>query len=92
MQGAQVAVATDYLKFRHVIRLNIQNGPQFLLTTHTEAVKNEWMDILESSIHISSDLDVRLMPQFITLISRRRRQRQRRIPQQQQTVQTETLV
>ncbi|KAG2208356.1 hypothetical protein INT46_003680 [Mucor plumbeus] len=92
MQDAQVAVATDYIKFRHVIRLNIKNGPQFLLTTQTDALKSEWMGILESSIHISSDLDVRLMPQFITLVSRRRRQRQRRIPQQQQTIQTETLV
>jgi hypothetical protein len=88
MQDAQVAVATDYIKFRHVIRLNIKNGPQFLLTTQTDALKSEWMGILESSIHISSDLDVRLMPQFITLVSRRRRQRQRRIPQQQQTIQT----
>lgn len=91
MQGAQVTVASDYVKFRHVIRLNIQNGPQYLMTTHTDVAKTEWIAVLESSIHISSDLDVRVMPQFITLVSRRRRQRQRRIEQQQMT-QNETLV
>ncbi|EPB91087.1 hypothetical protein HMPREF1544_02156 [Mucor circinelloides 1006PhL] len=91
MQSAQVTVASDYVKFRHVIRLKIHNGPQYLMTTHTDVAKNEWIAVLESSIHISSDLDVRVMPQFITLVSRRRRQRQRRI-EQQQTTQNETLV
>lgn len=91
MQGAQVTVASDYVKFRHVIRLNIQNGPQYLMTTPNETAKNEWIGAIESSIHISSDLDVRVMPQFVTLISRRRRHRQRRA-QEQQTAQNETLV
>ncbi|GAN06078.1 hypothetical protein MAM1_0111d05555 [Mucor ambiguus] len=91
MQGAQVTVASDYVKFRHVIRLNIQNGPQYLMTTPNETARNEWIGAIESSIHISSDLDVRVMPQFVTLVSRRRRQRQRRA-QQQQTSQNEALV
>ncbi|CAO3623179.1 unnamed protein product [Mucor fragilis] len=91
MQGAQVTVASDYVKFRHVIRLNIQNGPQYLMTTPNESARNEWIGAIESSIHISSDLDVRVMPQFVTLVSRRRRHRQRRA-QQQQTAQDETLV
>ncbi|OAD05356.1 hypothetical protein MUCCIDRAFT_162048 [Mucor lusitanicus CBS 277.49] len=67
MQGAQVTVASDYVKFRHVIRLNIQNGPQYLMTTPNETARNEWIGAIESSIHISSDLDVRAMPQFVTL-------------------------
>ncbi|CEP08070.1 hypothetical protein [Parasitella parasitica] len=91
MQGAQVTMASDYVKLRHVIRLNIQNGPQFLMTAKSDANKIAWMGILESSIHISSDLDVRSMPQFITLMSRRRRRQQRRLAQQQ-IAQTETLV
>ncbi|KAI8646336.1 hypothetical protein BD408DRAFT_410578 [Parasitella parasitica] len=91
MQGAQVTVASDYVKLRHVIRLKIQNGPQFLMTTKSDANKIEWMGILESSIHISSDLDVRMMPQFITLMSRRRRRQWQRSAQQQ-TAQIETLV
>ncbi|KAK4519910.1 uncharacterized protein ATC70_010154 [Mucor velutinosus] len=90
MHGAQVTVASDYVKFRHVIRLNIQDGPQYLMTTPNEAARNEWIGAIESSIHISSDLDVRAMPQFVTL-SRRRRLRQRRA-QQQPTAQDETLV
>ncbi|KAG0986880.1 hypothetical protein G6F29_002933 [Rhizopus arrhizus] len=73
MQGAQVAVATDYMKHRHVLRLRIANGPQFLIKTYTELDKLNWIDSLESSINISSDLDYRKMPQFITLRVRHRR-------------------
>lgn len=73
MQGAEAVLATDYLKERHVIRLRIQNGPQYLFTTQTEKDKTEWIAAMESAINISSDLDVRSMPQFITLLTRRRR-------------------
>ncbi|GAA5806017.1 hypothetical protein EDC94DRAFT_622821 [Helicostylum pulchrum] len=73
MHGAEVTVASDYLKERHVLRLRIQNGPQYLITMPTEKERNDWIASIESAINISSDLDVRSMPQFITLISRRRR-------------------
>ncbi|KAG2211596.1 hypothetical protein INT47_008692 [Mucor saturninus] len=73
MQGAEALVATDYLKERHVIRLRIQNGPQYLITTQSEKDKTDWIIAMESAINISSDLDVRSMPQFITLLTRRRR-------------------
>ncbi|KAI9273696.1 hypothetical protein BY458DRAFT_507917 [Sporodiniella umbellata] len=74
MQGAQVSVATDYLKHRYVLRLEIANGPQFLIKTCTESEKFEWLEAMESSINISSDLEYRNMPQFITLRVRHRRQ------------------
>ena len=83
MHGSEATVASDYLKERHVIRLKIENGPQFLMTVPTEALKAEWIAIMETSMNISSDLDVRSMPQFITLISRRRANggsRQRSLP------------
>lgn len=73
MQGAEATVATDYLKERHVIRLRIEEGPQYLITTQSDKDKNDWIATMESAINISSDLDVRSMPQFITLITRRRR-------------------
>lgn len=73
MDGAEVTVASDYLKERYVIRLRIEDGPQFLITMPTEKDRNEWIASIESAINISSDLDVRSMPQFITLISRRLR-------------------
>ncbi|KAI9246138.1 hypothetical protein BY458DRAFT_484692 [Sporodiniella umbellata] len=73
MQYAQVAVATDYIKHRHVLRLSIANGPQFLIKAYTEMEKLTWIELLESSINISSDLDYRDMPQFITLRIRHRR-------------------
>ncbi|KAI9469971.1 MAG: hypothetical protein EXX96DRAFT_588235 [Benjaminiella poitrasii] len=74
MQGAEVSVASDYTKYRHVIRIRIADGPQYLLTTLTETDKNDWINAIDSSIQISSDLDVRKMPQFTTLFRRRRRQ------------------
>lgn len=74
MHGAEITVATDYIKERHVLRLRIEDGPQYLITCQTERERNEWIATMESAINISSDLDVRSMPQFITLISRRRRQ------------------
>lgn len=73
MQGAQIAVATDYVKHRHVLRLRIADGPQFLIKTYTELDKLNWIESFESSINISSDLDYRNMPQFITLRIRHRR-------------------
>lgn len=73
MHSAEATVASDYLKERHVIRLRIEDGPQFLITTQSDKDKNDWIATMESAINISSDLDVRSMPQFITLITRRRR-------------------
>ncbi|CAO3632137.1 unnamed protein product [Mucor hiemalis] len=73
MHGSEATVASDYLKERHVVRLRIENGPQFLLNASTESSKKEWIASMETSMNISSDLDVRSMPQFITLLSRRNR-------------------
>lgn len=73
MHGSEATVASDYLKERHVVRLRIENGPQFLLNAGTESSKKDWIATMEMSMNISSDLDVRSMPQFITLLSRRNR-------------------
>ncbi|CEG74096.1 hypothetical protein RMATCC62417_09362 [Rhizopus microsporus] len=77
MQGAQITVATDYMKHRHVLRLQIANGPQLLIKTQTDADKMNWIDTIESSINISTDIDYRDMPQFITLRVRHRRHHHR---------------
>ena len=77
MQGAEVTIPTDYNKYRYVARLRINHGPQFLFSTQTEQERNDWIRAIESSIHVSSDLDSRTMPQFVTLASRRRRRRPR---------------
>ncbi|KAI8889294.1 hypothetical protein K501DRAFT_239179 [Backusella circina FSU 941] len=77
MCGAEVKVASDYIKYRHVIRLKLHDGPQFLLRTRNDKQSNEWISYIETSANISSDLDDRKMPTFITLpASRRRRQQQ----------------
>lgn len=77
MQDAEISQATDYRKHQFVLRLNISNGPQFLLTTYTAKDKFDCMDVMESSIAISADLDVREMPQ-LTNLQRRRGRRARR--------------
>lgn len=73
MQNGQVSVATDYVKHRYAFRLKLDNGPQFLFTTLTDREKFDWVNTMETSIMISNDLDVRLMPQIP--IPRRRRRR-----------------
>lgn len=73
MHGSEATVASDYLKERHVVRLKLENGPQYLINTCTEKNKKEWIATMETSTNISSDLDVRSMPQFITILSRRNR-------------------
>jgi hypothetical protein len=75
MQDAQVSLAPDYRKHQYVFRLKIANGPQFLLTAYSSKDKNEWLEVLETSIAISADLDVRAMPPQVPNQQRRRRRR-----------------
>lgn len=81
MCDAEVKVASDYIKYRHVIRLKLHNGPQFLLRTRNDKQSNEWISYIETSANISTDLDDRKMPTFITLPTSRRRQLQRQATQ-----------
>lgn len=73
MHNSEVTVASDYLKDRFVLRLKIENGPQFLIKACTEKNRKAWIAIIESSRNISSDLDSRKMPQFITVVNRANR-------------------
>ncbi|SAL96076.1 hypothetical protein [Absidia glauca] len=75
MQDAEAGQASDYNKRRHVIRLRIQQGPQFLIRTKGEDDQLVWIEHLQASVNVSLDLDTRKMPQFITSSRRRRRVR-----------------
>jgi hypothetical protein len=70
MEGAQASLARDYIKYRHVIRLVLNDGRQFLLRTQSEKHSAEWITLIESSANISTDIDKRLMPKFSTLPTR----------------------
>ncbi|KAI7862543.1 hypothetical protein BDF14DRAFT_1854396 [Spinellus fusiger] len=72
MHSAEASVALDYIKHRHVFRLRTHCGPQMLIRTllHDEHVL--WVESLQASINVSSDLDSRPMPRFIGLLPRRR--------------------
>jgi hypothetical protein len=73
MQQADTALATDYVKRRNVIRLKLMDGPQFLLRS-TDAIEIvSWVEHLQASTNVSTDIDERKMPKFITLPRRRRR-------------------
>ncbi|KAI8977569.1 hypothetical protein BDF20DRAFT_913886 [Mycotypha africana] len=84
--NAQVTLATDYLKYRHVLRLTLneggEGGPHFLFTFKTLKEKLDWLFTLESSINISSDIDIRPMPKAMTVIHQTLPRRRRR-PQRQ---------
>ncbi|KAI8084965.1 uncharacterized protein BX664DRAFT_338208 [Halteromyces radiatus] len=75
MQDAEAGQASDYRKRRHVIRLRIHQGPQFLIRTKGEDEQLGWIEHLQASVNVSLDLDQRKMPQFITSSRRRRRAR-----------------
>lgn len=73
MHLADTGLALDYVKRRNVIRLKIMDGPQFLLRS-TDAIEIvSWVEHLQASANVSSDIDQRKMPKFITLPRRRRR-------------------
>ncbi|KAF7726101.1 hypothetical protein EC973_009076 [Apophysomyces ossiformis] len=71
MQQAETDLATDYVRYDHVLRLKLSDGPQFLLRTYTREEHILWIEHLQASANISNDLDSRSMPEFI--IPRRRR-------------------
>ncbi|KAI8969831.1 hypothetical protein BDB01DRAFT_855450 [Pilobolus umbonatus] len=75
MQNVEVSQALDYVKYRNVMRLKIENGPHFLVKNHTEKQMTEWISLLESSLNISTDLDSRRMPLISTQYRRRNRDR-----------------
>lgn len=72
MQGAQCGLAADYTKRKHVVRIKAE-GEQFLVQARNNYHLVDWIEALQASINISEDLDVRVMPKFITLPRRRRR-------------------
>ncbi|CAI2187398.1 401_t:CDS:2 [Funneliformis geosporum] len=73
MLNAQIGLASDYLKKRNVIRIRVSTGKQFLFQTQSRDECVAWIEVLQSSVNISSTLDEREMPMFITLPTRRRR-------------------
>ena len=73
MQNVQIGLAKDYSKRSHVIRVRIPSGSQFLIQIQNHGECVEWIEKLQSSVNISTTIDEREMPMFITLPMRRRR-------------------
>jgi len=73
MQNVQIGLAKDYSKRSHVIRVRIPTGSQFLIQIQNHGECVEWIEKLQSSVNISTTIDEREMPMFITLPMRRRR-------------------
>ncbi|KAG2178004.1 hypothetical protein INT43_003257 [Umbelopsis isabellina] len=73
MQQVDAGLALDYVKRRNVIRLRTLDGPQLLLRSADAIDIISWVEHLQASANVSTDLDSRKMPKFITLPRRRRR-------------------
>jgi len=73
MLNVQIGLAKDYAKRNNVIRVRISTGSQFLIQLHDHKECVEWIEKLQSSVNISTTIDEREMPMFITLPMRRRR-------------------
>ncbi|WFD00579.1 hypothetical protein MYAM1_003330 [Malassezia yamatoensis] len=74
LQNAECGFAADYTKRKHVIRIRVE-GEQLLIQTRNDAHLVEWIEALQAAINVSTDLDARAMPNFMTLPRRRRRRR-----------------
>ena len=74
MEGAQCGFAADYTKRPHVIRVKVASD-QFLIQTRNNYHLVDWIEAIQGSINVSTDLDRRTMPKFVTLPRRRRRRR-----------------
>ncbi|ORZ03701.1 hypothetical protein BCR43DRAFT_483805 [Syncephalastrum racemosum] len=84
-QDAEVGLATDYTKHRHVVRVRIKQGPQFLLRPRSAEDAVLWIDAFQASTNLCPDLDSRVMPQFaFSMFGRRRRRQQQQRQQRQQ--------
>lgn len=74
MDGAQCGYAADYTKRPCVIRIKVANN-QFLIQTRNNHHLVDWIEALQGSTNVSTDLDYRPMPKFVTLPRRRRHRR-----------------
>lgn len=74
MDGAQCGYAADYTKRPCVIRIKVANN-QFLIQTRNNHHLVDWIEALQGSTNVSTDLDCRPMPKFVTLPRRRRHRR-----------------
>lgn len=72
MEGAECGLAADYTKRNHVIRLKV-GGEQFLLQLRNTYHVIDWIEALQASSNVATDLDRRVMPSFVTLPRSRRR-------------------
>ncbi|CAG8464565.1 3871_t:CDS:2 [Diversispora eburnea] len=73
MYGAKVTLALDYTKKRNVLRMRLLNGRSYLFQAPDRCEFISWVEKLQSSANISTTIDEREMPMFITLPTRRRR-------------------
>ncbi|CAG8726392.1 25718_t:CDS:2 [Gigaspora rosea] len=73
MDRAKINLAIDYTKRRNVLRVLISTGYQFIFQVDCRNDCISWIEDFQSSVNISSSIDDREMPMFITLPIRRQR-------------------
>ncbi|CAG8572322.1 13127_t:CDS:2 [Cetraspora pellucida] len=70
MNCAKIGFATDYTKRCNVLRIYIATGYQFIFQSTNLNDSISWIEKFQSSVNISSSIDDREMPMFITLLPR----------------------
>ncbi|CAG8627947.1 42118_t:CDS:2 [Gigaspora margarita] len=73
MERAKINLAIDYTKRRNVLRVLLSTGYQFIFQVDCRNDCISWIENFQSSVNISSSIDDREMPMFITLPMRRQR-------------------
>ncbi|XP_055912166.1 spectrin beta chain isoform X2 [Eupeodes corollae] len=48
LQGASIDIASDYLKKKHVLRIKLSNGGEFLLQAHDDSEMSQWVNALKA--------------------------------------------
>ncbi|XP_062554879.1 spectrin beta chain isoform X1 [Armigeres subalbatus] len=54
LKGAQIEIATDYTKKKHVFRIKLSNGGEFLLQCHDDAEMNQWVTALKAQCELDA--------------------------------------
>ncbi|CAG8598018.1 11218_t:CDS:2 [Dentiscutata erythropus] len=73
MDRAKINLAIDYTKRCNVLRVLISTGYQFIFQVTNRDDCVSWIEKFQSSVNISSSIDDREMPMFVTLPIRRQR-------------------
>lgn len=54
LKGARIEIATDYTKKKHVFRIKLSNGAEFLQQCHDDLEMNQWVTALKAQCELDA--------------------------------------